>query len=408
MLLKILIITFLNFNNCFIINNNYLYKPKRYVINDNSKLKVIMTESETRLEKKYYHYLVKYNKIDTNNNNKFLLSNSKNKFKEYLEDFRENYEIFQKNYKLINNHNNLNQNLKLGMNQFMDQIDFSDDLSINKINDLDNNNFNYLNNNNFNDLNNNMIKESTIFNNDINGIKKIFSESSDLLKIYLNLPPYINWEDKLSETKNQGNCGSCWAFSSTNSIESLMRINNFTTERLSEQELVDFSYSNNGCNGGLMHLAFDYCKENNGLVSNINYPYMAKRTNLNNSQIISKFDKVIGSNISGYQFIIPRSKLDMMASLNKGPISLAIDASPFIFRFYKEGIIDIPSQSTTNINHAILLTGYNIQGNNSYWIIQNSWGKDWGQDGFAKIKMKNGRGVLDCQLYGVYPLYNKN
>ena len=136
----------------------------------------------------------------------------------------------------------------------MDQIDFSNDLSIN--------------NNNFNDLNNNMIKESTIFENDINGIKKIFSESSDLFKMYLNLPPYLNWKDKLSDTKNQGSCGSCWAFSSTNSIESLMRINNFTTERLSEQELVDFSYSNNGCNGELMHLTFDYCIENNGLVSN--------------------------------------------------------------------------------------------------------------------------------------------
>lgn len=364
----------------FIKPNNLKFNQRK------SNLYMNNNHNEYSLHKEYYEYLIKFNKIENKPN--LLSSNGNNKDIEHVKQNLRNYKIFEKNYNLIKEFNTNNNHIILGINQFTDQLDFS-------LND------------NLSDINDNMINSSTILLNDINGIKKLLTLPLNLINTYLNLPSKINWIDYLSSTKDQGNCGSCWAFSTTSSIESLMRISNYSAIRLSEQELVDYSDQNSGCNGGLMHLAYDYCIENNGLVSNEQYPYQKKGDGKkNNSEILNLFERVSGSNISSYEFIIPRSKIDIMASLTKGPVAIAIDASPLYFRFYKDGIIDVPTQSSTNINHAVLLVGYNNQENNSYWIIQNSWGNEWGQDGFAKIKMKNGRGVLDCQLYGVYPLYN--
>ena len=90
-----------------------------------------------------------------------------------------------------------------------------------------------------------------------------------------------------------------------------------------------------------------------------------------------------------------------MKSLQNGPVCIAIDANSFIFRFYKSGIIDIALKSS-EINHAVILTGYDYNENGTYWIIQNSWGKDWGDDGYVKLKAIDGEGILSCQLYGVY------
>ena len=114
---------------------------------------------------------------------------------------------------------------------------------------------------------------------------------------------------------------------------------------------------------------------------------------------------VIGSNITSYEYILPRSMLDIMASLQNGPTAIALDASSFIFRFYKKGVIDIPSRMSEQINHAVLLTGYDRDENGTYWIIQNSWGKDWGDNGFVKLRARDGDGVLLSQVYGVYPKY---
>ena len=88
-----------------------------------------------------------------------------------------------------------------------------------------------------------------------------------------------------------------------------------------------------------------------------------------------------------------------MASLKKGPISIAIDASPFEFRFYKEGVIDVNPRNNSRLNHAVLLTGYEKYENGSYWIIQNSWGEKWGDNGFVKVKIENGNGILLPKLF---------
>ena len=183
-----------------------------------------------------------------------------------------------------------------------------------------------------------------------------------------------------------------------------MKAHNYTYNRLSEQELVDFSKENDGCAGGLMHLAYDYIIQEQGLVSNEDYPYIIGSPNKDNVSM-SSFTKVNGSHIKNYEFIIPRSIQDIKESLQHGPIAIALDASSFLFRFYKEGVIDLPRNFSRDINHAVLLTGYEQDENGTHWIIQNSWGESWGEQGFARIRVKNGNGVLLCQLYGVYPQY---
>ena len=350
----------------------------------------------------YYQYLHEYNKLEDTELN-FLKSNkddSKINYVEFAKKRQDKYKTFETNLKLISDYNNNgDETCVLELNKFTDEVDISiipNDLML-MDEPLKHNNFS--------------IERK------IRAIAKFILNPFRYFNKYKNLPEKLVWEnDVLSEVKNQGNCGSCWAFSSTSAIESYMRINNYTVDRLSEQQLVDCSKENNGCEGGLMHLAFDYCIQNNGLVSNDDYTYVAEGQLCaldcndqclpgNHSFNGEYYLNVIGSNITSYEYILPRSMLDIMASLQNGPIAIALDASSFIFRFYKKGVIDIPSRMSEQINHAVLLTGYDRDENGTYWIIQNSWGKDWGDNGFVKLRARDGDGVLLSQVYGVYPKY---
>lgn len=373
------LILFFGFANAFFFN-----KPVLNFFKINTKYE--SSDSKFTLVKEYYQFLNDYDiiKID---NKIFSLNFFGNVNNKLIEERLENYKIFENNYRLIQDFNSANNSFKLGLNQFADTIDMNnaDDLMYNEIKDID------------------------IFKNDVIGIKQIIQDPQYYIDKYRNLLPELIWNQSiLSHVKNQGRCGSCWAFSTTGALEAKMRINNYKVDRLSEQELVDCSKQNYGCNGGLMHLAFDYCIENHGLTSNQEYNYTAKNghclynCNLNNTES-QNFIKVLGSFVKDYKFTIPRSVIDLKASLKEGPICIALDASPLEFRFYKEGVIDIENRNTSRINHAVLLTGYSEYQNGSYWIIQNSWGTSWGYNGYAKIKIENGDGVLLSQLYGVYP-----
>ena len=91
---------------------------------------------------------------------------------------------------------------------------------------------------------------------------------------------------------------------------------------------------------------------------------------------------------------LDKDVIDIMASLKKGPIAIALDASPFEFRFYRQGVIDVSPSNYSKLNNAVLLTGYSTYENGSYWLIQNSWGEKWGDNGYVKIKI---------DLLSVYP-----
>ena len=339
-----------------------------------------------KYDNEYYNFLVDYDLLESKYNN-LLLSSGDNSilYNSIINDRIDKYLIFESNYDKIMKFNSDPNNFKLGLNQFADTYEIFNENNIMK----------------------DKIKKNEIIKNNLMSVKQLIENPNYYIDKYNNISSEFVWNSTyISNVKNQGRCGSCWAFSSTSAIEAMMRINNFPVDRLSEQELVDCSIENNGCNGGLMHIAFDYCIDNNGLTSNNVYNYTANdgscKINYNNTDIVM-FKKIKGSNIKSYKFTIPRSVLDIKASLKTGPISIALDASPFEFRFYKEGIIDIASKNTSSINHAVLLTGYKEYENGTYWIIQNSWGESWGENGYAKIKITNGDGILLSQIYGVYP-----
>ena len=180
-----------------------------------------------------------------------------------------------------------------------------------------------------------------------------------------------------------------------------MRINNYTVDRLSEQQIVDCSTYDYGCEGGFMHTSFDFIIENGGLLKNSDYEYEAKTQNCSTSLIATK--NVVGSNLTEYQFVIPDSVEDLKESVLKTPVAIAVDANNVYFRFYKEGVIEAPSNFSRSINHAVVLVGFDYDEDGMYWIIQNYWGDDQGYNGFCKIRAEPGEGVLLCQMYGVYP-----
>lgn len=360
------------------------FKISKSSIFRNSMNKLNSINDQFDYAEEYYNFLTEYDIIPEN---RLLLSDQNNsKYEIFCKKRYENYKIFEKNIKNIEEFNK-NSSFILGINQFADTYDY-DDL-----------------------MENEFIKKKDIIKNDFIGIVQILKNPTEYISKYANISKSFIWDEKIvPKVKNQGRCGSCWAFSTTGSVESLMRINNINISRLSEQELVDCSSQNFGCGGGLMHLAMDYIINNNGLTSNENYPYTASDNEckfqcINKTENSSLIDRINGSNINDYRFTIPRSIIDIKSSLRNGPISIALDASPFEFRFYKSGVIDIPNYNSSRINHAVLLTGYDTDNNGTYWIIQNSWGKTWGDDGYAKIRVKNGDGVLLSQLYGVYPIY---
>ncbi|AAQ21608.1 cathepsin [Cryptophlebia leucotreta granulovirus] len=203
------------------------------------------------------------------------------------------------------------------------------------------------------------------------------------------LPETFDWRDKhgVTPVKNQLICGSCWAFSTIGNIESLYNIKYDKVIDLSEQHLINCDLVNNGCNGGLMHWALEnILQEGGGVVSEENDPYYGL------DSVCKKTPWEL--NISGCKRYILQNenKLKELLVVN-GPISVAIDVSDVIN--YKSGIADI-CENNNGLNHAVLLVGYGEYDEVPYWILKNSWGIEWGEDGFFRIQRnKNSCGLLN-------------
>ena len=362
-----------------LVNSFFTNKPRL----NNRSLNMLIKNNEYTYAKEYHEFYKKYKGLKGLQSSEFV------NYDEFVEKHKENYFIFENNYELIKETNNFlsnkNKTFSIELNKYADMIDFK-------------------NNEKCDDLNYKLSKSDDIvktFN-----IQAFFKSIKNPFDFFFKKSEKerINWNqtEYLSPVKNQGQCGSCYAFSATSVLETFMRINNYTVDRLSEQQIVDCSPYDYGCEGGFMHTSFDFIISNEGLLKNSDYEYEAKTQNCSTSLIATK--NVVGSNLTEYQFVIPNSVEDLKESVLKTPVAIAVDANNVYFRFYKEGVIEAPSNFSRSINHAVVLVGFDYDEDGMYWIIQNSWGKDWGDNGFCKIRVQEGSGNLLCQKYGVYPI----
>lgn len=194
-------------------------------------------------------------------------------------------------------------------------------------------------------------------------------------------PLSIDWRIKNAVTpvKDQGQCGSCWSFSTTGAVEGIYAINHGTILSFSEQQLVDcsYSYGNHGCNGGLMDNAMTYIIDN-GITTESAYTYTA--TSTKNS--CKKFTPE--TFLSACYDVIP-NELQLTYAVAGQPVSIAIEADSRSFQLYKSGVYNDPSCGT-NLDHGVLVVGYGTsKEGGDYWIVKNSWSNSWGDNGYILI-----------------------
>merc|ERR1711865_205262 len=193
-------------------------------------------------------------------------------------------------------------------------------------------------------------------------------------------PAAVDWTTKNAVTpvKNQGSCGSCWAFSTTGSVEGVNAIATGKLESFSEQQLVDCagSFGNQGCNGGLMDDGFKYI-EKNGDSLEADYGYTGKGGTCQTSKVKSAVT------ISGFTDVPSKNEAQLMAAVAINPVSVAIEADQSGFQFYKSGVFS--GTCGTSLDHGVLVVGYGVDGGKNYWKVKNSWGATWGADGFIQL-----------------------
>jgi len=207
----------------------------------------------------------------------------------------------------------------------------------------------------------------------------------------------VNWVEAgaVTPVKDQGQCGSCWAFSSTGSLEGAHFIATSELLSFSEQQLVDcayVSYGNYGCNGGLQTNAYNYYEDGNKAELESVYGYKGVK-----GSCAYKASSATAVTVSDYADVTPDSVPQMKAALAQGPLAVAIEADKMVFQTYKTGVLN-STKCGTNLDHAVLAVGYGTEAGQDYWLVKNSWNTTWGDQGYIKLAIVDGDGVCGVQM----------
>lgn len=206
-----------------------------------------------------------------------------------------------------------------------------------------------------------------------------------------------DWRDQMNPIKDQGSCGSCWAFSAIGALEASYTIEFGERHDFAEQVLVDCNrgswiFGNQGCNGGLMNTAFDWLKTNQVSLT-ADYPYTAKDGTCNKNR------KLFGAKVATY-YDVKENHGQLKESITKQPVAVAIQANQDCFMKYAGGIIE--GCIDKRLDHGIVAVGWGSEDGQSYYIVRNSWGLRWGESGFARISDKDQScGILQKASYPI-------
>ena len=228
----------------------------------------------------------------------------------------------------------------------------------------------------------------------------------------VELAESVNWVESggVTPVKDQGQCGSCWSFSTTGALEGAYYNKYGNLLSFSEQQLVscdNFKHGGHdmGCKGGLMDTAFQWIEQNNGLCLESDYPYVSGTTKKSgsceeNCAIVSK------SAIHDYKDVTPNSDNAMMSALMQQPVSIAIQADQKEFQLYQSGVFT--GSCGTELDHGVLVVGYGTENGEDYYLVKNSWSTSWGDNGYIKLgrgsQYNSGAGQCGMLMQGSYPI----